>query len=66
MLKKIVAVILTIALFLGGLVPVQSAHAREADIEENMQSVPEKETSIEAENSFGSLFPQAMRKIAMP
>lgn len=61
MLKRIMAVILSIALFLGGLAPVQPVYAREVDTEETMQPVPEKETNIEAENSFGGLLADALQ-----
>lgn len=62
MLKKIKAIILVAAIFLGGLAHTESVYAREISAEENLQLMPENETSIEAENSFGGLLSNALEQ----
>lgn len=62
MSKRTIAIIVTIAIFFGGIVHSEPVYAMEANVEENLQLMPENETNIEAENSFGRLLSNALEE----
>ncbi len=60
MRKRITAIILVIVIFFGGLAHTEFLYAKEADTEEDLQFMPENESNIEAEDSFGGLLANAL------
>lgn len=60
MIKKSIAIILAAAIFLGVVTNADFIYAQGVGADENLQLTPENETSIEAENSFGSLLSNAL------